>query len=335
MDYEMDLEPTGPQVTVREAEPYRVDFRLTAVDLAFANSLRRTILAEVPTLALDLIEIESNTSVLPDEFLAHRLGMIPLNSYNCDQDLDYTRDCDCEDHCVRCSVTLSLHARCGSGIMSVYARDLIVVGERINEKIGDPVTTDPENKGPLICKLRKGQEIKMTCLAKKGTAKEHAKWAPTAAVGFEYDPNNNLRHVDYWYEQDAAKEWPISENAAWEPAANPDQPFDYDAEPNCFYFDVESIGNLEPDMIIQQGIVSLQRKLATTVSVLLGEGEDGHGGGAEDAEMMGANDPDAYEPPEGIDGNMTAYGNGGASAWGASAQTPYGATPYGQSSYGF
>lgn len=131
-----------------QAEPYRVDFRLTAVDLAFANSLRRTILAEVPTLALDLIEIESNTSVLPDEFLAHRLGMIPLNSYNCDQDLDYTRDCDCEDHCVRCSVTLSLHARCGSGIMSVYARDLIVVGERINDKIGDPVTTDPENKGP-------------------------------------------------------------------------------------------------------------------------------------------------------------------------------------------
>ncbi|CAG8228068.1 unnamed protein product [Penicillium nalgiovense] len=261
--------------------------------------------------------------------------MIPLNSYNCDQDLDYTRDCDCEDHCVRCSVTLSLHARCGSGIMSVYARDLIVVGERINDKIGDPVTTDPENKGPLICKLRKGQEIKMTCLAKKGTAKEHAKWAPTAAVGFEYDPNNNLRHVDYWYEQDAAKEWPVSENAAWEPAANPDQPFDYDAEPNCFYFDVESIGNLEPDMIIQQGIVSLQRKLATTVSVLLGEGEDGHGGAAEDAEMMGANDPDAYEPPEGIDGNMTAYGNGAASAWGASAQTPYGATPYGQSSYGF
>lgn len=196
---------------IPQAEPYRVDFRLTAVDLAFANSLRRTILAEVPTLALDLIEIESNTSVLPDEFLAHRLGMIPLNSYNCDQDLDYTRDCDCEDHCVRCSVTLSLHARCGSGIMSVYARDLIVVGERINEKIGDPVTTDPENKGPLICKLRKGQEIKMTCLAKKGTAKEHAKWAPTAAVGFEYDPNNNLRHVDYWYEQDAAKEWYVFE----------------------------------------------------------------------------------------------------------------------------
>jgi DNA-directed RNA polymerase II subunit RPB3 len=85
-------------------------------------------------------------------------------------------------------------------------------------------------------------------------------------------------------------------------------------------------------MILQQSIISLQRKLATTVSELSGEGENPMG--AEDAEMMGANDPDAYEPPEGIDGNMTSYGNAAAGAW-QSAQTPYGATPYGQTSYGF
>jgi DNA-directed RNA polymerase II subunit RPB3 len=51
--------------------------------------------------------------------------------------------------------------------------------------------------------------------------------------------------------------------------------------------------------------------------------------------MMGGADPDAYEPPEGMDGHLTAYGNGAAGAWGASAQTPYGATPYGQGAYGF
>lgn len=98
---------------------------------------------------------------------------------------------------------------------------------------------------------------------------------------------------------------------------------------------MESIGNLEPDMIIQQGIASLQLKLAVTISELSGEREGGPAAGGEDAEMMGAGDPDAYEPPEGIDGNLTSYGNGAASAWGASAQTPYGATPYGQSTYGF
>ncbi|THC90291.1 hypothetical protein EYZ11_010246 [Aspergillus tanneri] len=338
MDYEMDIEPTGPQVTVREAEPYRVDFKLSSVDLAFANSLRRTMLAEVPTMAIDLVEVEKNTSVLPDEFLAHRLGLIPLNSKHCDQDIEYTRDCECEDHCSRCSVTLSLHARCtGDDIMHVYARDLVVSSERANEWVGNPVITDPQGHGPLICKLRRGQELKMNCIAKKGIAKEHAKWAPTAAIGFEYDPHNNLRHVDYWYEEDPVKEWPVSQNAAWEHAAPPDQPFDYDAQPNNFYLDVESIGNLDPDTIIQQGITVLQRKLASVISSLSGSGDGDRNGmiGVEDEDMMGVRSPDAYEPPEGIDGGFTAYANGSTSAWGASAATPYGATPYGGGGYGF
>jgi len=131
-------------------------------------------------------------------------------------------------------------------------------------------------------------------------------------------------------------ERPVSHNAGWEHAAPPDQPFDYDAQPNNFYIDIESIGNLEPDMVVQQGIVVLQRKLASVISALSGTGDIDHNGGmgGEDEDMMGVRSPDAYEPPEGIDGGFTAYANGGASAWGASAATPYGATPYG-GGYGF
>ena len=194
-------------VRAPQAGTGNVDFELQNVDLAFANSLRRTILAEVPTMAIDLVEIEANTSVLPDEFICHRLGLIPLVSKNVD-DVVYSRDCDCDQYCDLCSVTLTLHARCtGDEIMKVYARDLVVDNMRANQWVGNPVITDPEGLGTVICKLRKGQELRMKCIAKKGIAKEHAKWAPTAAVGFEYDPHNKLRHMDLWYEEDAIAEW--------------------------------------------------------------------------------------------------------------------------------
>lgn len=91
--------------------------------------------------------------------------------------------------------------------MKVYARDLVAAEPRPNEWVGNPVITDEQGHGSVICKLRKGQEVKMKCVAKKGIAKEHSKWAPTAAVGFEYDPYNKLRHLDYWYEEDPKTEW--------------------------------------------------------------------------------------------------------------------------------
>ncbi|KAM3157476.1 DNA-directed RNA polymerase II subunit RPB3 [Botrytis cinerea] len=330
MDYDpmvMDQESSGPQVKITEAGSHHVDFELSNVDLSFANSLRRTVLSEVPTIAIDRVQIEANTSVLADEFIAHRLGLIPLNSKNCD-DVIYTRDCDCEGNCELCSVTLTLHARCtGDEIMKVYARDLVVDPQRANKWVGNPVITDPDGLGPVIAKLRKGQELRMKCIALKGIAKEHAKWAPTAAVGFEYDPHNKLKHIDLWYEHDAAKEWPKSKYADWEEPAQEGAPFDYDAVPNNFYFEVESIGNLEPDAIIQQGIKVMQQKLAAVLQDLT-EGDGQANGGGYDAPQspdVGMNGHGWQDP-----GYATPYGGGNAWGGAGGAATPYGATPYGK-----
>lgn len=54
-------------------------FEIIGVDAPIANALRRILLSEVPSVAIERVYITKNTSVLQDEILAHRLGLIPLN----------------------------------------------------------------------------------------------------------------------------------------------------------------------------------------------------------------------------------------------------------------
>lgn len=208
------LEEAGPQVVVRSAGKTNVDFTMRNVDLALANSLRRTMLSEIPTIAIDLVEVITNTSVIPDEFLAHRLGLIPLNSADAES-LAYTRDCECDGYCDLCSITLDLQAKCSADeVMIVFADSLTKENQGPSPELGKPVISEVDanarGRGPVIAKLRKNQELHLKCIAKKGIAKEHAKWAPTAAVGFEYDPHNKLHHLDLWYEVDATEEWYVT-----------------------------------------------------------------------------------------------------------------------------
>lgn len=219
--------------------------------------------------------------------------------------------------------------------MSVMGRDLVPSSDRINQALGTPVISDSEGLGPLILKLRPGQEIKLRCIAKKGIAKEHAKWAPSAAIGFEYDPHNKLHHMDMWFESDAKSEWPPSEYADWEEPPQEGEPFDYDAVPNRFYFNVETAGNLAPDVIVTEGIKVLQTKLASLIKDLTNDDSaDGAGGeynGPRSPEFGGGGG-DAWQDQ----GYTTPYGNGGnQSSWGgAGGTTPYGTTPYGAGASG-
>ncbi|KAI0998644.1 DNA-directed RNA polymerase II subunit [Podosphaera aphanis] len=334
MDYDpmvIDSEILGPAVKIHQAGPNHVNFELQNVDLGFANSLRRVVLAEVPTLAIDLVDVEANTSVLPDELLSHRIGLIPLVSKNVD-DVIYSRDCECDQYCELCSVTLSLQAKCTSDeVMRVYARDLVVDAARANQWVGNPVITDQDGLGTVICKLRKGQELRMKCIAKKGIAKEHAKWSPCSAVGFEYDPHNKLRHTDLWYEQDAAKEWPKSKYASWEEPPQEGEPFDFDLVPERFYFEVEGTGNIEPDQIIQQGIKVLQQKLARVIQDLTEGGDNGDINGHGGYEMAHSPDNTMSGSAWQDQGYTTPFGNpGDATQWGSGGITPFGATPYGR-----
>lgn len=107
----------------------------------------------------------------------------------------------------------------------------------------------------------------MNCIAKKGFGKEHAKWSPVSAVGFEYDPHNKLRHTTYWYEDDIKKEWPASQAAGLEEQGNPDE-YDPTAVPEAFYFNVETTGALPPTNVISDSLELLKNKLESLAQSL-------------------------------------------------------------------
>lgn len=79
--------PTG-QLISRLKESCRIDiqtltedemvFDLVGVDVSIANALRRILLAELPTMAVETVWVTANTGILQDEILAHRVGLVPI-----------------------------------------------------------------------------------------------------------------------------------------------------------------------------------------------------------------------------------------------------------------
>ena len=66
-------------VRVERLSNRSIDFDLVGVDASIANAFRRILIAEVPTVCIERVYIWCNTSVIADEVLAHRLGLVPLN----------------------------------------------------------------------------------------------------------------------------------------------------------------------------------------------------------------------------------------------------------------
>jgi len=139
-----------------------IKFIIEGIDVAFANALRRTILGEVPTFAIDEVEFFENDSALFDEIIAHRLAMIPLTTPHERFSLDALELYDY-------TVTLSLEAE-GPGM--VYSSDLKSSDEGIK----------PANPDIPIVKLAEGQKLTLNAYARLGRGKDHAKWQP----GFVY-----------------------------------------------------------------------------------------------------------------------------------------------------
>ena len=93
----------------------------------------------------------------------------------------YNLRCDCGACCGKCSAELSLDLCCDVDKMTVTSRDIRSNSGVVAFHASD---TDP---GISIVKLKKGQEINLRMMAKRGTGRTHAKWSPSTAVSFSYN----------------------------------------------------------------------------------------------------------------------------------------------------
>jgi DNA-directed RNA polymerase subunit D len=169
------------EIKILEDKDNSLRFLLKGVSHAYANALRRAMMAEVPAMAIDDVIIIENTSVLYDEVIAHRLGLIPLKT-----DLDafvLPEECDCKSElgCSKCRASFTLEVEAAEEPVVVYSSDLKGEGN-----------VEPVSGGIPIVKLGSSQKLKLELYAKLGRGLEHAKWQPVSACAYKYLPKVTL-----------------------------------------------------------------------------------------------------------------------------------------------
>jgi DNA-directed RNA polymerase I and III subunit RPAC1 len=186
-------------------------FDMIGIDPPIANAFRRILLSEVPTMAIEHVFIANNTSIIQDEVLAHRLGLIPIKV---DPRLFEYRKVG-QDATDENTIIFKLHVRCSWGNPDsqnpderyvkhkVYSGDLewIPTGDQAERFAAGPIK--PVHDDILIAKLRPGQEIDIEMHCTKGQGKEHAKWSPVCTAYYRLMPE--IKFVEPFYNEEAEK----------------------------------------------------------------------------------------------------------------------------------
>lgn len=189
-------------LTEREA-----NFDLVHIDTSIANAFRRVMISEVPAVAAEYVYFLNNTSVIQDEVLAHRIGLIPLKVDPdmltwVDQTLPEEEKFNDEN-----TIVLTLNVKCTRNPDApkgctdpkvlynnahIYARDLKFEpqGKQLETFANCPVV--PCDPDILLAKLRPGQEISLRAHCILGVGGDHAKFSPVATASYRLLPHINI-----------------------------------------------------------------------------------------------------------------------------------------------
>ncbi len=150
-----------------ERKKNKLVFLLEGSNDVFANTIRRLVIEEVPTLAVEDLEIKENSSALYDEMLALRLGLIPIKTDLSSYQLPKS-DAEIEEKSASCTLQIRLKA---SKKGYVYAEEA---------ESADPKAVFVYPKMPIV-KLLAKQKVDVTMTAVMGQGKNHTKWSPGMA----------------------------------------------------------------------------------------------------------------------------------------------------------
>lgn len=166
LDYEVEID-----------QPEECKILIHGVNIRFVNLLRKTVISRLNTMAIDLVEIEMNTTALPDETIAHRLGMVPIKCQTLD-DFEVFDTCSCAGSgCEHCSVSFTLDVR-GTSLekRKITSDDIHFSDSNCSVISGPPFT---------LFYLHYGERIFLTGKVQKATGKRHVKWCPVSGVFFK------------------------------------------------------------------------------------------------------------------------------------------------------
>lgn len=202
-------DPT-PRVEVTQETNSTIKFIMRDCDASLANALRRVMISEVPTIAIDEVMVRCNTSTLADEVLCHRMGLIPLTSQRAlsshPDPMVMKWDCDCQDGmgCRKCGAMLKLEKLNDTEEqMDVTTEDIVsddvevMPFDHSRSSVGSSGFMSEDDAGAnkystVLLKLAPGQEVSFEFIARRGIGKMHAKWSPVATAVFRYEADVRL-----------------------------------------------------------------------------------------------------------------------------------------------
>ncbi|MFB6107074.1 MAG: DNA-directed RNA polymerase subunit D [Halobacteriaceae archaeon] len=217
-------------------------FLVRGITPALANGVRRAMLADVPTFSVDTVRFVENSSVMFDEVLGLRLGLVPLTT-----PLDDFEEGD--------AVTLSLDVE-GPGV--AYSGDLVSADELVQ----------PADENIPIIELKEDQRLQFEADAVLGSGREHAKFQGGVSVGYRHlqrvvvdgdrgeydDPEPNIVRGVVEDDGDLVPSESFDHDLT---TLYPDKDVDVEDVPEAFVFHVESDGSLSVDDLVVRAAESL------------------------------------------------------------------------------